>query len=147
MLISPEIMWIIFAAILFVIEAATVSLVTIWFAVGAIFAMIASVLGFSLYAQLAVCIISSVILLIFTRPAAVRLIKKTPTNADSLIGKPAVVTKTVDNINAVGEVKIGGKYWSARNAENNSTIEINNIVEVCRVEGVKLMVKLVEKHD
>ena len=49
---SPEIMWIIFAVILFIIEAATVSLVTIWFAVGAIFAMIAALLGFSVYAQI-----------------------------------------------------------------------------------------------
>lgn len=56
-MLSPEIMWILFAVILFIIEAATVSLVTIWFAIGAIFAMIAAVLGFSLYAQLAVCII------------------------------------------------------------------------------------------
>lgn len=142
-MLSPEIMWIIFAVILFIIEAATVSLVTIWFAVGAIFAMIAAVLGCSLYTQLAVCMVSSVILLIFTRSAAMKFIKKTPTNADSLIGKNALVTVAVDNINSVGEVKIDGKYWSARNAENNDVIEINNIVEVCCVEGVKLMVKLV----
>ncbi len=140
-MLSPEIMWIVFAVILFIIEAATVSLVTIWFAVGAIFAMIAAMLGFSLYTQLAVCIAAAVILLIFTRPAAVRLMKKTPTNADSLIGKTAVVTMRVDNLNAVGEVKIGGKYWSARNVENDAVIEINDMVEVCGMEGVKLMVK------
>ena len=140
-MMSPEIMWIIFAVILFIIEAATVSLVTIWFAVGAIFAMIAALLGFSVYAQCAVCIAASVVLLIFTRPAAVRLIKKTPTNIDSLIGKNAVVTTAIDNIEAVGEVKVGGKYWSARNAENDTPIEKDAVVEICRVDGVKLMVK------
>lgn len=143
-MLNPEIMWILFAVILFIIEAATVSLVTIWFAVGAIFAMIAAVLGFSLYTQLAVCIISSVVLLICTRPAAVRLVKKTPTNADRLIGNKAVVTMAIDNINATGEVKTDGKYWSARNAENNNIIKINTVVEICRVEGVKLMVKSTE---
>ena len=143
-MVSPEIIWIIFAVILFIIEAATVNLVTIWFALGAILAVIASLLGFSVFTQCTVCIVSALILLIFTRPAAVRLIKKTPTNVDSLIGKNAVVTTAIDNIKAAGEVKISGKYWSARNAENDDVIEVNTVVEICRVEGVKLMVKLAD---
>ncbi len=135
-----EYIWLIFSIILFTVEALTVNLFTIWFGIGALVAMIATLIGANTVIQLLIFAVVSVILLVFTRPLAVKGIKKTPTNSDSLIGKNGIVTKEINNIAATGEIKVGGKYWTAR-SEDETIIEAESVVEIIAISGVKLIVK------
>ena len=137
--------WLIAFVILVGIEAATMALTTIWFAGGALGAFFAALAGAEIEVQLAVFVVVSFLLLLFTRPFADRLLKsgrpETKTNVDSLIGQRAVVTKTIDNLKAEGEAEVNGQTWSARAAEEDHRIEAGPVVEICRISGVKLIVK------
>ena len=126
---------------LLVIEIATLGLTTIWFAGGALIAGIAAVTGAGSIVQFVIFLIVSLILLIFTRPVAVKYlnVNRTRTNAESLIGKEAVVTQTVENLKNQGIV--GGIEWTARTGDNETVIEKDTVVEIERIEGVKLIVK------
>ncbi len=143
-MLSDELIWLIISILLFIIEAATVNLFTIWFGLGAICAMIVALAGGNLIWQILVFAVVSVVLLAFTRPLAKKLIKKTPTNSDSLIGKIAVVTQRVDNLEFTGEVKIDGKFWTARSVDD-SVIEQGETVEITEISGVKLIVKIIKE--
>ncbi len=136
-----SIIWIAVLIGLIVAEIATVTFVTIWFAGGAFVAFILSLFDVSLPIQILVFGIVSALLLIFTRPIAIKYLKvgKEKTNVDSLIGKTAKVTQTIDNGNEIGKLIIAGQEWTARSS-TEETIEENSIVEVKRVEGVKLIV-------
>ena len=135
--------WLIIMLVLIVIEIATLGLTTIWFAGGCLAAFVTSVAGGSPVLQVMVFFIVSLILLFATRPIAVRYLNKgrTRTNVDSLIGQRAVVTKTLDNLKAEGEAEVNGQTWSARAAEEDHRIEAGTVVEICRISGVKLIVK------
>ena len=135
--------WLIIMLVLIVIEIATLGLTTIWFAGGCLAAFVTSVTGGSPVLQVMVFFIVSLILLFATRPIAVRYLNKgrTRTNVDSLIGQRAVVTKTIDNLKAEGEAEVNGQTWSARAAEEDHRIEAGTVVEICRISGVKLIVK------
>ena len=113
-LAKPEFLWLIIAVILFAIEAVTINLTTIWFGFGALIAMVTAALGGSTNLQIILFVFSTLILLIFTRPIAVKYIKKTSTNIDTLIGKQAIVTEKIDNLAGTGQVKIDGNVWTAR---------------------------------
>lgn len=134
--------WLIFCIILLVIELLTLGLTTIWFAGGAIIAFLVSLLGVGLDVQLIAFVVVSFMLLVFTRPAAMRLIKgrKTNTNTDALIGAIATVVEPIDNLKENGAVLIDGKIWTARTAKNDMTIEKDAIVTVLEIRGVKLIV-------
>lgn len=138
---KPEFIWLIVAIIIFAIESLTVNLTTIWFGLGAIAAMIFAAFGASIPVQIIVFAVVAVVLLIFTRPIAVKYIKKTSTNVDTLIGKYAIVTEKIDNLNGTGQVKIDGNVWTAR-SENDFIIKEREVVEICRISGVKLIVKM-----
>ena len=137
---KPEFVWLIIAIVIFAIEALTVNLTTLWFGLSAIIAMIFAAFGASSQLQIIVFAATTVILLIFTRPIAVKYIKKTSTNVDTLIGKSAIVTEKIDNLKGTGQVKIDGNFWTAR-SENDFIIEEREVVEICRISGVKLIVK------
>lgn len=138
---KPEFVWLIIAIVIFAVEALTVNLTTIWFGLGAIVAMIFAAFGASTQIQIIAFAVATVILLIFTRPIAVKYIKKTSTNVDTLIGKSAIVTEKIDNLKGTGQVKIDGNIWTAR-SENDFIIEEREVVEICRISGVKLIVKM-----
>ena len=127
------ILWLAAVVVLLVIEIATLGLTTIWFAGGALIAGI----------QFVLFLIVSLILLIFTRPIAMRYLNtnRTRTNAESLIGKEAVVTQTIENLKNQGQVIVGGIEWTARTDDNEKMIEKDTVVEIERIEGVKLIVK------
>ena len=88
----------------------------------------------------------SLVLLFVTRPIAVKYFNqgRTKTNADSLIGERAVVTKDIDNLRAEGEAEVNGQMWTARSLDGDVKIQAGTIVEVCRISGVKLIVKKME---
>lgn len=140
--LSMPIIWLIVFAVLIIIEFLTMGLTTIWFACGSIIACLASAFGWPLWLQIIFFVVVSAVLLIFTRPIALKYFNKSRirTNVEGIVGKQAVVTSEIDNIRATGQVKIDGMDWSAR-SENGANIATDSIVTIVRVEGVKLIVK------
>ena len=132
------------ALILFIIiEIATTSLTTIWFAGGSLAAFLANVLNAPLWLQIVLFIVVSLVLLIFTRPIMLKAMKsgELKTNVDSLIGKQAKVTENISNIDDTGTVVVNGQEWTARNVVPGEVIEAGEIVEIVEISGVKLIVK------
>lgn len=138
--------WLILFIILIVIEIITMGLTTIWFAGGALAALLMAFIGFGLPVQLGVFVVVSVILLVVTRPVAVKYfnVERQKTNAESLIGQQALVLEDVDTLHAVGLVEVNGQEWSARTDESNGFIPKNSIVSIEGIQGVKLIVKAKE---
>lgn len=136
-------LWLGILAVLLIIEAATVGLVTVWFAGGALAAAIASGAGASVITQWLLFLAVSLILLFFTRPLAVRYMKRgvPRTNVNSLIGKKAVVIQKIDNLSQTGQVRINDIEWMARTESDEVTIPEESVVEIEAVRGVKLIVK------
>ena len=135
--------WLALLVLFIITEIATVQLTTIWFAGGALAAMLLSALGVkSILIQCIVFLAVSLLLLIATRPLVKKHInrKSQPTNADRNIGASAIVTEEINNLLGTGAVKINGIEWSAR-AENGNTVSVGETVTVTRIEGVKLIVK------
>ena len=135
------VIWIAAIVIFGIAEAATAGLVSIWFVGGAGAALIAAVFGGALWLQFVLFLGVSVALLAATRPLARRMLDKTitPTNADRVLRHTARVTETVDNERPSGAVYIDGKTWTAR-SEDGTVIAEDKLVEVVRMEGVKLFV-------
>ena len=144
---SNAVVWLVITVVLAVIEAVTVGLVTIWFAAGAFVALLAAVFGAQLWLQITLFIVSSVLLLIFTRPLVKKHLtsKLQPTNADMVIGKVCVVTEEIDNLMAKGAVSCMGKEWSARTV-NGETVPAGEKVTVKEISGVKLVVSPLEEN-
>ncbi len=139
---SACIFWIIAAVVFGVIEGATVALITIWFALGAIAAAVAAQLGASIPTQVGIFVIVAALFLCLTRPALKKIAVKKPqrTNADRFIGEEGIVLEPIDPINASGSVKVGGQIWSAVSS-GGGQIEKGERVEVLDISGVKLVVK------
>lgn len=139
---SPELMWLILLILLVIVEIATVGLFTIWFAAGALVAEVAAWLHVPFGLQVALFFIVSILMLVFTRPFAMKYINKnqTKTNVDSMIGKQAVVTKNIDNIRGEGQVVVQGMEWTARAEQDDYKPQMGDTVEIRAVSGVKLIV-------
>lgn len=140
-------LWLIVMVLFLVVEAATVGLVCIWFAVGALAALIAALLGAEIWLQIVLFLVVSAVALYFTRPLAKKYInaKVEPTNADMVIGKECRVTEAIDNIAGTGAVYVDGKTWTAR-SESDEVIPEGTLVTAKRIEGVKLIVAAPEKE-
>lgn len=136
-----EILWLIAVVAFGVLEAVTFQFVCIWFAGGALGALIAALLGADAMWQSIVFVALSIILLFCTRPFVKKLTKgeMQKTNADSLIGKKLVVTKAANSMGENGEAKAGGTFWAVQ-AEDKEPLCEGDIVTVQRIEGVKLIV-------
>ena len=134
--------WLISLVLFIVLEAATSALVSLWFIGGSLAALIATAFGAPEWAQVIIFLAFSVALLLTLRPMAKKLVSpsKIVTNARSNIGKLAVVTETIDELEGKGAVKISGVIWSARSADG-SVIEKDTLVRVTELEGVKVCVK------
>lgn len=137
--------WLVGMVALLVIELLTMGLTTIWFAGGALAAFITAMLGGTLLIQIIVFLAVSFLLLFFTRPLAAKFFnqQRAKTNTDSLIGQEAKVTEKIDNFNQQGTVYVNGLEWSAR-TKDDAIIEKGKKVEIQKIEGVKLIVKLKE---
>lgn len=128
--------------ILFLIaEGATVSLVSLWFAAGAVVAMFAALLGAGAWLQTGLFLVVSGALLLMLRPIVRRYLvpKITPTNVDSLVGSTGLVTEAIDNVTASGQVKLGAMEWTARSTTGEN-IPQDTLIRVDRIEGVKVYV-------
>jgi membrane protein implicated in regulation of membrane protease activity len=134
--------WLIIIAACVIIEASTMGLTTIWFAIGALVAWFIHLTGLGLHVQIVVFLIVSIACLVLTRPIAVKKLNvgKNKTNLDSLIGETAKVETTINNFNNVGYVNLRGQIWSARSIDDE-VIEKDEPVVVKEIKGVKLIVK------
>jgi len=139
---AASICWAIIFIVLVLVEMATMGLTTIWFAGGAAAGFICSMLDLNVLIQIVAFFAVSILLLIFTRPFAMRYINqnKVKTNIDSLIGANALVLEEIHNLKETGCVRLEGKEWTAR-TEDDSVIPKNAEVTVVKIEGVKLIVK------
>ena len=133
--------WLAAIVVFLLLEAATYQLVCIWFAGGALAALISYGLGGSVIVQTTVFLAVSTLLLILTRPILKKYItsKRVNTNIDSIPGKEGIVTESIDNLAEKGKVKLGGMEWTARSA-NGEKIEKDTVLVVQEVSGVKLIV-------
>ena len=137
-----SIYWLLLMILLLVIEVLTMGLTTIWFAGGALAAFLISlVAGNILELEVAVFIIVSVILLLFTRPLAMRYLNRRTvrTNADSVVGSVVRVTEPVNNILDQGAAQADGKVWTARAVSDDILFEEGELAVVQEIRGVKLI--------
>lgn len=139
--------WLLIFIVLLVIEIGTMGLTTIWFAGGALAAFIMGIIGFGTGVQIAVFSIVSIVLLVSTRPIAMKYFNKErkKTNAESLIGKQALVLEEVDTLHNKGVVEVNGQEWSAKTEEPSGVIAKNTVVTIEGIQGVKLIIK--EKEE
>lgn len=139
------VVWLALMVVFLVAEAMTVTVVSLWFAAGALAAMIAAMLGGQLWLQVTLFLVVSAIFLACLRPVIRKRFtpKITSTNVDAMVGSRGYVTADVDNMAATGTVKLGGMEWSARSADG-SGIPAGTLVQVERIEGVKAIVTPVE---
>ncbi len=137
------IFWLVALVLFILIEIATMGLTTIWFAGGALVAVIASALGLPLVVQIVLFFAVSFALLYFTRPMAVKYFNKdrVKTNAESLVGRQAIVISEIDNLQGIGQVTVGGMEWSARTAEAGVRLDVGSVVNIIAINGVKLIVE------
>lgn len=146
--IPMPVVWGVLLVIFLIVEGATAGLASIWFAVGALAALICSLLHAPLWLQIVCFIVVSIAALILTRPLARKYVnsKTKATNADRVIGQTGVVIEAIDNLAARGTVHIGGKTWSARSMYDES---IPAQTRVCAeaIEGVKLLVRPVAARE
>jgi membrane protein implicated in regulation of membrane protease activity len=139
--IQAAILWLLVVIGFVVAEGFTLGLTFIWFAGGALLSMLVSFFGFGLWLQIIAFIVGSAVMLIYTRPIAIKFFKigATKTNVDSLIGKQGVVIKTLEPF-TMGHVKVKGQIWSAKPSDDEIIAE-GETVEVVEIDGVKLIVK------
>ena len=135
--------WLVVFVACIAIEIITMGLTTIWFAGGALFAAIGAAVGAPIWLQAVFFGAVSFVLLYFTRPIAVKYFNKdrVKTNAESLVGKQAIVISEIDNLQGIGQVSVNGQEWSARTVEEGVTLETGSVVIVRAISGVKLMVE------
>lgn len=128
-----------------VFESITTQLVTIWFAAGALGAFFVALATDSLALQIVVFLVISVVLLIFTRPFMKKFLEPryTKTNAaDTLVGKPCVVTEEINNLQNTGRIAEHGLGWNARSQDDQVVIPVGTTVSVVRLEGVTAYVTI-----
>ena len=138
----PMLVWLGLLILFAVGEAVSVGLTSIWFAAGALAALVCALLNGPLWLQITLFIIVSILCLLAVRPLAKRYLngKVQPTNVDRILGEEAQVTEDIDNIQGRGAVTIGGITWSAR-SQNGEAIPTGALVKVLRIEGVKVFVE------
>ncbi len=135
--------WLGVLILMLVIEIVTLGLATIWFAGGALVAFIASMLGAVPAVQTILFFAVSIVLLLVTRPVAVKYFNKDriKTNAEGLIGSDAIVISEIDNLQGIGQVTIGGQEWSARSGNDKIKYPVGSVVKVVDIKGVKAVVE------
>ncbi|WP_026651892.1 NfeD family protein [Butyrivibrio proteoclasticus] len=141
--VSLAIFWLVLAVIMAVIELATMGLVTIWFTIGAVFALLLSLLGTPLWAQILVFVIVSALVLVLARPIATKYVnnRTVKTNIDALIGRKLVAKEDIDNLKGTGKVDMDGTTWRAVSTVDNIVIRKDELVRIVKVSGAKVIVE------
>ena len=141
------ILWLILMIVFLMVESASVMLVSIWFAAGALAAMLVAMFNGNLIVQIIAFIIVAIGLLYATKPWSKKFIdtKKESTNADRAIGQEVRVMERVSNLDQTGKAIVHGMEWTVRTEDDNIIIEQGELVRVLRIAGVKLIVERVEE--
>ena len=141
--INMTVFWLVVLVVLVVIELLTMGLTTVWFAGGAFIATIASLFQAPLALQVILFLLVSALLLFCTRPLAVKYFNKdrVRTNAESLVGRQAIVISEIDNLQGIGQVNVGGMEWSARTRTDGVKLPVGTVTTVLGINGVKLVVE------
>ena len=136
-------LWLGLMVVFLIIELATVGLTSIWFSGGALAALLVSLVGAGMVIQIAVFVVVSAVLVIFTRPFAAKYVNvhHVKTNCDELIGSVVKVTETVDNFAQTGTAIAQGKEWTARCKSDKDRIEKDSLAKVTAISGVKLILE------
>ena len=140
--------WLVVIVLFIAVEVNTMALTTIWFAGGAVAAFLAALAGLTIKTQLVLFLIVSLVLLIFTRPFAMKFVNKgtVNTNAMDLLGKKARVTAEINNQLSKGAAVVNGQEWTARAAEEEAVIPEGEIVLIREIRGVKLIVDRIKEE-
>ncbi len=139
------IVWLVLMILFLMVEASSVTMVSLWFGAGALAALATALLGGEIWVQIVVFLGVSVLLLACLRPLVRKYFtpRLTRTNVDSVIGTTGLVTAAIDNVSACGQVKLGAMEWTARST-SEQTIPVGTLVQVDRIEGVKVYVSPVK---
>ena len=139
------ILWLILMVVFLAVEAGTVTLVSLWFAAGALAALLTALAHGPVWLQALLFVVVSAGLLLALRPLVKKYLapKLTPTNVDSVVGSTGLVTTAIDNVSAVGQVMLGAMEWTARST-SGQPIPAGTRVKVDRIEGVKAYVSPAE---
>lgn len=140
---NPVVVWLIILVLLVIIEIFTLGLTTIWFAGGALVAIVVAAAGGPVWLQVLAALIVSAVLLFFTRPVAMKYFNRDreKTNAESLVGRQAIVLSEINNLQGMGQVTINGMEWTARTIADGQTIKPGEVVVIRGINGVKLLVE------
>ena len=141
------VIWLVLLILFLIVEAAcAVHLVCLWFAVGAFAALLSALAGASLWLQVGLFLAVSCVLLALLWPLVRKFLnpRHVATNIDSVIGSQGLVTESIDNIAAEGQVKLGAMYWTARSS-SGAPIAAGTKIQVDTIEGVKVFVTAVEE--
>ena len=143
------IFWMVILILCIVIEVLTLGLTTIWFAAGALVAIFAALLYAPIFVQVILFLLVSLTLLFFTRPIAVKYFNRdrVKTNVESMVGRQAIVTGEIDNVQATGQVTVSGQEWSARSWADKVRIPAGAVVVVVAISGVKLIVRTEQRME
>ena len=142
------VIWLVLVVFFVILEATTVSMVSAWFAGGALGALLVSLLGGPIWLQILVFFTISIVLLAMLRPVVRKYIKPkiVATNVDAHVGKICVAEETIDNLAGTGRVKLGDVTWSAR-SETGEPIAVGSRVKILKIQGVKVYVEKVAKEE
>ena len=137
--------WLALTVVFLIAEAATVTVISLWFAAGALAAMVSALLGAGIWLQSGIFLVVSAIALTALRPLVRKYLtpRLTATNIDSVIGSVGIVTASIDNIASTGQIKLNGMEWTARSTSGDP-IAPGTRVKVDRIEGVKVFVSPAE---
>lgn len=137
------VVWLVLLVLFAAVEASTVGLVSIWFALGSLVALLLSLFIENIWVEIWAALIVSILSLLLLRPLSQKYFspkQHKATNLDLILGEDAVVTETIDNLQATGQAKVHGQVWTAR-SESDTIIPRGTVVTVLRIEGVKLYVQ------
>lgn len=139
--------WLIMAGVCLIIEIMTVGFLIFWFAIGALLAMVTSFFTTNVMIQTSVFVIASTILIFATKPFVKKFANNKnaiQTNVYSTVGKIGIVTKDIDSLQSLGQVKVGGEIWSAIGVDDMN-IPQGTEVEIKEIKGVKAIVAPLQK--
>lgn len=142
-----SIVWLVLMVVFLIAEGATAAMVSLWFVLGALAALIVSLLGGLLWVQVVVFFLVSAVSLGLLRPLTRKFVNPriTSTNVNALPGTKGLVSEAIDNVRGQGQVKLGGVVWTARSSDDQP-IPAGTLVRVDRVEGVKAYVSPVREQ-
>ena len=140
--VNMAVIWLIAMVVFLIVEGIVPGLVSIWFAIGALAALLSALLRAPLWLQVVWFLLVSVAALALTRPLAKKYVnaRTQPTNADRILGRECVVREPIDNLQGTGAVAVDGKVWTARMEDDAQSAAEGEVVIAKRIEGVKLIV-------